>query len=216
MVPKDFERQNGLGLPLISPKTESGQLEMWSKQRWPSLALKVVGHDIVKNGEELLAGKSNFDWALNINDMIWRHLGNVYYGEDAITARGAKLIGGLAVVGNWAMHDPRIAYLCLRELASLVKGNREREIMLKAALNYGQMVFPQAEQYMKTLDFLLEVRNRHKHEYAIKTLPGMLSIGNIEGAYNMVKSRGDWVRRQGFESSSTTTSSILTPPNPGI
>ena len=136
MIPKDFEQQIGLGMPLVSPKTKHEQLVMLSKQRWPSDGRKRIAADIIKNGQELLAG-SKIDWVLVLNNISTNQHGVLYNGEAAIAAHDGQLVGALAVASDWSTHDSPIVYLSGRLLASRAKSSGElddfKRIMMQTA-----------------------------------------------------------------------------------
>jgi hypothetical protein len=99
MIHGESEPTRSSGVFKISPKINSEQLIIWSKQKWPSEGRRRLGAEIIKNGQELLAAR-NIDWELVLRNMRVVQLGTVYYGEAAIAVRDAQIIGALAVGGN--------------------------------------------------------------------------------------------------------------------
>lgn len=189
MTAKELEPATALDIPEISKKTQIEQLRTWSSQKWPSDGSRGVAADIVKNGKELLAG-SNIDWKLVLSSIHVQQVSSTQVGEAAIAANDARTIGGFAVAAGWAMHDPAIVYLSGIYLANRAGDKLEdfRTTMRQAAVAYGEKVFPKADLYMKTLDLLLELRDRSRRRNIITHVAPLLREGNIEEAYKTVSS----------------------------
>ena len=198
MIPKEGEPKESLVAPWISEKTSNEQLQSWSKQFWPSEGKRRIAGDIIKNGQELLAG-SNVDWKLALNTIRIQQLNGVYVGEAAIAANGSRFIGGLAARAGWSMHDPQIVYLCGKYLGHIAGSKLEdfKTRMTQTAISYGQKTLPEAELLMKILDLLLEHPDTRNHGNLLTKTAILLHEGNIQEAYTMVSSRKDFVRRRG-------------------
>lgn len=206
-----------LEIPPISIKTSNEKLRKFSSDVWRSDGRNSVAHDIVNNGKELLLG-SNVDWDLVLSKISARKMDIVVFGEVAIAADGARFIGGLASRAGWAMHDPQSVYLSGKYLADTA-GSKLKDFkttMTLASVCYIQKTIPEAELLIKTLDLLLENPDIRNHSNLLTKIAVLLHNGDIQGGYAMVSSREDFVRRRESVSSKTTTSSILTPPNPGM
>lgn len=199
MIPKGPEQARFLDIPVISKKTSSQQLKIWSEEHWPSEGGTTVANDIVKNGRELLvATNTNWDQVLkSIRNGV--QLGGVQSGYGAIARNDAITIGGLGGVANWSMNRPPMVYLSAICLANRVKRGGELEYfksrIRQAATMYMYKTFPDAVKYVKTLDFLLEVKNRDKYRKVIKRTQTLLGSGEIGEAYRTVIERGDLLRR---------------------
>jgi len=216
---KEGERQMGLDVPRISEKTLNMVLKKWSTENWKSDPRKYVASDIINNGKELLLG-SNVDWSLVLGSINAAREGGyggyTQVGEAAIAVNGARFIGGLVAHAGWSMHDPQSVYLSGKYLAQIAKLEDFKTTMTSASVSYGRKTLPEAELLMKTLDLLLEHPNIRKHSKLVGKIIDLLCKGDIQGAHNIVSSLGDLVSRRAPDFSKATTSSILTPPNPGI
>jgi len=223
MIPKECEHHIGSsGLPSISRKISSERLKEFSRKRWLSDDLRAVSQAIVRNGKELLAGDET-NWDLVLGSIRSQRQDSVQFGEAAIAASGASFIGALGAQAQWSMHDPQMVYLSGVLLGYRVNAKDNGELegfknrMQQACVDYGQKVLPKPSiYYMKILDFLLlEIKDRRTHRSTMDKVVSLLKEGNIKKAYNLINSLDDRVRKRGQGSSKTTTSSILTPPNPG-
>jgi len=222
MIPKEREHKDSSGLPLISRKISSERLKEFSGKRWLSDDLRAVSQAIVRNGEELLAGDET-NWDLVLGSIRSQRQDSVQFGEAAIAASGASFIGALGAQAQWSMHDPQMVYLSGVLLGYRVNAKDNGELegfknrMQQACVDYGQKVLPKPSiYYMEILDFLLlEITDRRTHRSTMDKVVSLLKEGNIKKAYNLINSLDDRVRKRGQGSSKTTTSSILTPPNPG-
>lgn len=194
VIHKDAEKPMALDVSLISQKTSREQVQEYSTDRWKSDGRKRIAADIANNVRELLAGRIDIDFDLFLNGIRTERQG-VYHGKDAIAMDGAQLIGAMAAGGNWATHDPPIVYLSARLLADMAESGGE--IVRQSAFDYGQKVLPHGELYMKILDFLLELPNKKNSWPFIRQVEGLLGKGDIEGAYKIMMSRDDLVRRRG-------------------
>lgn len=200
MTGKEPEQQISLD-PYISPKTPYTKLKEFSDQHWRSNGTKCVAEDMVNNTIELLAGSNiSIDLGSVLNNIRFERLGSVQFREEAIAGYDGRMIGGFAVAGGWAMHDPPMVYLSVKCLANRVSGDKleeVRRIMRQSAVDYGEKVLPDADLYMESLDFLLKVTDRNKYRNIIKQVLSLLGKGDIEEAYEIVRSRDDLVRRRG-------------------
>lgn len=225
MIPREGEPTRFLDAFGISQnKTSNVALREWSTDRWKNDTSSYVASDIINNGKELLLG-SNVDWKLVLDSIrvVREYNSAVQFGKVAIAANGARLIGGLAARAGWSMHDPQSVYLSGKYLAHIAKLEDFKITIAQAAVSYGKKTLPEAELSMKTLDLLLEHRDIRKHTKLVEKTIDFLRKGDIQGAYTIVSSlddiessRGPALRRGRPVSSKTTTSSILTPPKPGI
>jgi len=182
-------------LPLISPKTSIGQLEIWSKQGWKSDGKRSVASDMVNNCRELLAGREsveNVDAALGSIAYNSLGMGNPQKGWTALAQACGSVIGGLAVGGKWNMHSPEPVYLsavCFTSKLDSSKWEDFKEELLEVAASYGKKTLPNPELYIKILDFLLESRNRDKNRrYLIVGMTSLLKDKGVQGAYDLMKS----------------------------
>jgi len=184
MTPKESEQMR-FELPVISPKTSSEQLKIWSNERWLSNGRKGVAADIVKNAKELLVG-NNTDWELVLSSIRNQQLTSLQLGEDAIAVDDARAIGGLGAAAEWPMHHPPMVYLSGGILVARVKESKEfedfRSNMRNAATSYGHKTLPDADLYMEVLDFLLAAMRNRRHRAIIKKVVSLLANEDIEGA----------------------------------
>ena len=225
MILEEGEPTRFLDVPRISKKTLHEQLKGFSDLRWSSSdSMNRVSENIIDNAKELLAG-SNIDWELVLSSIRMEKLGIVRTGGAAIAAYGARFVGGLAGRAGWSMHDPQSVYLSGKYLGHIAGGKLEdfKMTMTLASVSYAEKTLPQAELLMKTLDFLLEHRGGRERASLVTKTYDSLGNGDIQGAYNIVSSFEDPVRRRGPalpagmpDFSRTTTSSILIPPISGI
>ena len=190
MTLEEHEPTRFLDLPRISDKkTSNATLKEWSSDRWKSGTSRYVALDIINNGKELLLG-INVDWGLVLNSIrvVREYNGSVQFGQDAIAANGARLIGGLAARAGWSMHDPQSVYLSGKYLADVAGSELEdfKTTMTERVIFYGEKTLPEAELSMKILDLLLQHRDKRKHTKLVERTADLLRNGNIQGAYKTI------------------------------
>lgn len=192
-------------------------LKRWSTDHWKSGTSGHVALNVIDNGKELLLG-SNVDWGLVLDSIsvAREYNGSVQFGKDAIAAKGARLIGGLAARAGWSMHNPQSVYLSGKYLGHIAKLEDFKIKMNRATVSYGRKTLPEAELSMKTLDLLLEHPDIRKHSNLVTKTIDLLKSGDIQGAYAIVSSLEDLVSKRGPVFSKNTKSSILIPPKLGI
>lgn len=197
MIPREGEPAIFSDVPGISEKTSNEMLKEWSSQIWPSDGRNCVAQDIVNNGKQLLLG-SNVDWGLVLSRINARKVDTVVFGEAAIAANGARLIGGLAARAGWSMHDPQSVYLSGKYLGRIAGSKLEdfKTTMTLVSVSYIRKTLPGAELLMKTLDLLLEHRGGNNNGNFVKRIATLLRDGKIQEAYTIVSSREDFVSRR--------------------
>lgn len=216
MIPKEIEPVMDLVVFEISEKTPYKQLQKWSSQNWPSDSTKMVTRDIVNNVVELTSGKE-IDFCLVLKNIkVNRYDSGVYSGRAAIAVNAARTVGGIAVALGCSMDDPRIVVIsgmCLIKMAKDESSLEDfRNIMTEAIGNYGKNMLPEPDLYMEILQSLFTEKIQNTKIKVGK----LLQNGNIEEVHKMINSRGNFEISRMPQSPKTTTSSILTPPNPSI
>jgi hypothetical protein len=209
----------GQELPVFSKKTSSERLKEFVKQRWLSDGRIRVASDMFQNVKELLAGEV-VNWDLILSNIRTQQMDMPRVGKQALEVNGARIVGSLGAACNWAMHDPEIVYLSARVIADRVKESEEIEgfksRISQASQNYALRTLPSAELYMGILDYFLKLKPTSGYGSVLKPIIPMFQNGDIEGIYHkLINPREDLVRKRG-RPSNKITSSILTPPNPGI